>query len=197
MACHRGQLGFAIGAALTVTACLPVTSTSPIGTTTGYVADPQLTGMWKSRAGDSASIGYFTFFPQKDGSFKVILLDPPASDDNGSWMVFEIHAARLGVYQYMDVRVTDDGGKPPDPRLTHVPVLYRAGEDGSLVLYLMDEDAAKAAIKAGKISGTVEQGDYGDVTLTVAPAALDALLGTAAGRAMFTKPFATLQRVKL
>ena len=195
MARYGIRLGTAIGTALMMTACLPVTSTSPIGATAGYKADPQLTGMWKSQAGDSGSIGYFTFFPQKDGSFKVILLDPPAPGDSGSWMGFEIHAARLGSYQYMDVRETDDGGKPPDPRLAHVPVFYHVGENGSLVLYLMDEDAAKAAIKAGKISGRVESGDFGDVTLAAAPAALDALLGTTAGRALFTKPFATLQRV--
>jgi hypothetical protein len=195
MARYGIRLGTAIGAALMVTACLPVTSTSPIGTTAGYKADPQLTGMWKGQTDDSGSIGYFTFFPQKDGSFKVMLLDPPASGDSGDWMAFEIHTARLGAYQYMDVRETDDGGKPPDPRLAHVPVLYRVGENGSLVFYLMDEDAAKAAIKAGKISGRVESGDFGDVTVAAAPTALDALLGTAAGRALFTKPFATLQRI--
>ena len=195
MARHWVRLGIALGAALILTACLPVTSTSPIGTTAGYKADAQLTGMWKAQSGDSGSIGYFTFFPQNDGSFKVVLLDPPISGDSGGWMVFEIHTARIGAFQYMDARETDDTGKPPDPKLAHVPVLYRAGENGSLVLYLMDEDAAKAAIKSGKISGTVEQGDYGDVILSAAPAALDALLGTAAGRALFTKPFVTLRRI--
>ena len=195
MARYGIRLGTAIGAALMVTACLPVTSTTPIGTTAGYKPDPQLTGMWKSQADSSGGIGYFTFFPQNDGSFKVILLDPPASGDSGGWMVFEIHTVRLGAYQYMDARETDDSGKPPDPKLTHVPVLYRVGEDGSLALYLMDQDAAKAAIKTGKISGTAEQGDYGDVILSAAPAALDAFLGTAAGRALFTKPFVTLQRI--
>src|SRR5579871_2989603 len=36
---------------LAVTACLPVTSKSPVGSTAGYKTDPQLTGMWSGKSG--------------------------------------------------------------------------------------------------------------------------------------------------
>lgn len=189
------RAAIAIGVSLLSTACLPVTSTSPIGSTAGYRPDPQLTGMWKTRPGES-STAYFTFFPQDDGSMKVVFVEPPASGDKGGWMNFDIRTAVLGPYTYMDARETEDAGKPGDPKLAHVPVLYRAGADGSLVLYLMDDDAAKSAVRAGKMPGTVEQGEYGDVTLTASPAALDAFLASPAGRAMFTKPFVALERLK-
>jgi len=62
-----------------------------------------------------------------------------------------------------------------------------------LVFYLMDEDAAKAAIKAARFREEWSPAILATVTVAAAPTALDAFAGTAAGRALFTKPFATLQ----
>ena len=68
--------------------------------------------------------------------------------------------------------------------------------DNTLKLYLVDEDAAKAAVTAGKIAGKIEGGNFGDVMLTASPAALDAFFSSDAGRALFTKPLVVLHRVK-
>lgn len=152
--------------------------------------------MWKGRFGTSATAAYITFFPQKDGSMTIVMLGPPGAGDDGGWMVFAARSAKLGSYQYLDVRQTDDGGKPPDPKLAHVPVLYRISDDGYLVLWLVDEAAARKAIQSGRIAGKVEPGSFGDVKLTATPAALDAFLGSAAGRALFTKPLTVAARVK-
>jgi hypothetical protein len=76
-----------------------------------------------------------------------------------------------------------------------MPVLYRISADGSLALYLIDEKAARAAIEKGALAGTVEPGEYGDVTITAGPAALDTFFASAAGRALFMKPIGILQRV--
>ena len=89
--------------------------------------------------------------------------------------------------------VKSDGG-PLDPKLEHIPVLYSLGADGSLALNLMDEDAVKHAIEAGRIAGMVETRAFGDVVLTASPDALDAFLATPAGHAMF-KRLAILDRV--
>jgi len=91
----------------------------------GLQADPQLTGMWKGQTDDSGSIGYFTFFPQKDGSFKVMLLDPPASGDSGDWMALRltIHTARARRLPIYGCARTGRRREAPDPRLAHVPVL--------------------------------------------------------------------------
>jgi hypothetical protein len=151
--------------------------------------------MWKGKVGSSAN-AYLTFYPASDGTVKIVLLAPPGADDEGGWMVFEARPVALGANTYLDTRAVDDGGKPPEPKLTHVPVLYRVNGDGSLIVYLIDEAAARDAVSAGTIAGTVEPGDFGDVTITAAPAAVDALFASNAGRALFTKPLGILQRVK-
>ena len=181
-----------LGAALS--ACLPVVSSSPLGTTVAGSADGRLTGMWKGKVGTSTN-AYLTVYPPHEGTVKIVLLAPPAADDEGSWMIFEARTITLGSNSYLDARVVDDGGKPPDAKLAHMPVLYRVTGNGSLVLYLIDEVAARKAIATGTIAGTIEPGDFGDVTLTAEPAALDAFFASDAGRALFTKPLGILQRV--
>jgi hypothetical protein len=190
-------LTFAMAVVLgfTTTACLPVTTSSPLGPA-GSKPDPLLTGMWKGKAGESQSVTYLTFFPQSDGTLKIVMMMPPAVNEDGGWMVFQARSVRLGFYQYLDAKEVDDGGKPPDARLAHIPVLYHLSGDGFLVLTLIDDSAAREAIRNGKIAGTIERGEYGDVTITADPAAVDGFLGSDAGRALFKKPFAILARVK-
>jgi hypothetical protein len=186
--------GFVVGAFLIVAACLPVTSKSPIGSTAGYKPDPLLTGLWKATSDKSS--GYFAFYPQADGSTQIVMFEPSAPGDKGGWVVFEVHTATLGAGRYMDASETEDDGKPPAQALAHMPVLYRFDADGSLALTLMDEDAAKDAINAGRIAGEVLPGQFGDVVLTAPPAALDAFLASPAGRALFDKPAVILRRVE-
>ena len=187
-----------IAAALAVSACLPVTSKTPVGTTVGLKADQTLAGMWKGRSGTDNNSFYLTFFPQDDGTLKALLLTPPDTKDKGGWLTFSVQTAMLGRNQFLDAKELDDSGKPPDTKLADntIPLLYRVNGDGALVLYLADEKAVSAAIKQGKIAGDIEPGQFGDVTLTASAAELDALLGTPTGRALFKKPLALFKRVK-
>jgi hypothetical protein len=187
------RAGIVFAALLATAACLPVTSKFPIGTTASYKADPLLTGLWKGKSDKSSD--WFAFFPQPNGSTKVVMLEPSKLGDKGGWIVFDVHTAALGSDRYMDASEIEEDGKPPGQKLEHMPVLYRFGADGSLALTLMDEDAAKSAIKAGRIAGQVGPGQFGDVVLTAPPAALDAFLQTSAGHALFDKPPAILERV--
>jgi hypothetical protein len=180
---------------LVLAGCLPVVSASPLGTTVAVTADPQLTGMWRGKVGTSVSAAYVVFYPGRDGVQKIVMLAPPTANDEGGWMIFEAHRATLGGNTYLDAREVEDGGKPPEAKLAHVPVLYKINGDGFLVLYLVDETAARAAIAGGALAGTVEPGEYGDITITAAPAALDAFFSGSAGRALFNKPLGTFQRV--
>jgi hypothetical protein len=198
MARRLNRVGIVCGVFLATAACLPVTSKSPIGTTAGYKADPLLTGLWKVTSKNSW--GWFAFFPQSNGSTQVVMLEPSAPGDKsgwdkGGWIVFAVHTATLGADRYMDASETEEDGKTPGQKLEHMPVLYRFGADGSLALTLMDEDAAKAAIKAGRIAGQVGPGQFGDLVLTATPAALDAFLESPAGHALFDKPAVILERV--
>jgi hypothetical protein len=187
-----------IAAALASSACLPVTSKTPVGTTAGLKSDPALIGMWKGRSGDGNNSFYLTFFPQDDGTLKAVLLTPPDAKDKGGWLAFSVQTAALGRNQFIDAKELDDSGKAPDGKLADntVPLLYRINGDGALVLYLPDDKAVAAAIKQGKIAGETEPGQYGDVTLTASAADLDALMATPEGRALFKKPLAIFKRVK-
>ena len=77
-----------------------------------------------------------------------------------------------------------------------MPVLYRIDAKGRLTLSLMNEDGTKAAMRAGKIKGTIEKGEYGDAMITADPAALDKFLASPAAAALFAKPFFTLHKME-
>jgi hypothetical protein len=186
-----------------VTACLPVTSSTPVGTTVGFAADPALAGFWRGQVHQPEGWVYMTFFPQSDGTTTAVLISPPNAarkDDSaqGDWSVYSLQTAALGQYRYMNAKEISNNGKAPDPSQADktFPLLYRVNSDGALVIYLLDEKAAAAAIKSGAIAGTIGKGNFGDITLTADPAALDAFMATPAGRALFVKPLILLKKVK-
>jgi hypothetical protein len=189
-----GALLIAVGLA----ACPPVTSKTPVGTTVKGSGDAALTGLWRGRIGDNGAPSYFTFFPQDDGTIAVLVVSPPTRSDKGGYGVFTIKATTLGKYHYLNARETYDDGKPATGAMADrsFPIFYRRDDDGALLLFIIDETAAKTAVKAGKIAGTVEDGEYGDVVLTATPGELDAFMASAAGRALFTKPVAVLRKMK-
>lgn len=193
--CRIGVLIMSIVLETVLTGCLPVTTSSPIGTTVATNADPQLTGLWKGKLGTSPGVAYVAFYPPRDGARRIVLLAPPTHDGEGGWMVFEARAATLGGNAFLDAREIEEDGKAPDPRLAHFPALYKVRGDGSLVLYLIDENAARTAIEKGAIAGKVEPGEFGDVIITADPATLDRFFASGAGRALFAKPLGILQRV--
>ena len=190
--CRIVALVGSILSGLILAGCLPVTSTVPLGSTVPATADPQLTGMWKGNVGTAAA--FMAFYPAGEGVWRIVVLATPAAKDEGGWMVFEARAARLGDNTYLDAREIEDSGKAPDAKLSHMPVLYSLGADGSLALSLIDEAAARTAIRKGAIAGTVEPGEFGDVAITADAAKLDAFFASDGGRALFVKPLATLKR---
>jgi hypothetical protein len=181
-------------------ACLPVTSKTPMGTTSPSMITPEpgLAGVWKGRMAAGDTFSYFTFFPQEDGTMSAVIVTPPSPKDKGGWGAFTLQTVTLGPNHFMNVRETIDEGKPGSGTMADntVPVLYRLNGDGALVLYIIDETAAKNAIKTGKIAGTIDPGEYGDIALTATPGDLDAYMASPGGRALFVKPLAILRRVK-
>jgi hypothetical protein len=183
-------------AALIVTACLPVTTTAPVGSTTAMTPDPALTGMWKGRPPKEAEDIYFTFLPQSDGTITAVFTEPAGKD--AGWGVYSLKTSTLGTYHYMNVHDVSENGKPGDSDTPqkNIPLLYRVNGDGAVVIYLMDEKRAGAAIKANKIAGTVDAAKYGDTTITASASDLDTFMGSADGRALFNAPLLILHRVK-
>jgi hypothetical protein len=178
-------------------ACPPVTSKTPVGTTVKAVRDPALTGVWRGKVADGDTVSYFTFLPQDDGTYSVVLVTPPSAKDNGGFGVFGAQTVTLGRFHFINARELTDDNKAAKGAMADntIPLLYRL-EGDTLVLYLMDEDATRNAIKTGKIKGTAEEGQFGDVTLTASPGDLDAYMASPAARALFTKPLVVLKKVK-
>ena len=179
-------------------ACPPVTSKTPVGTTVKAVRDQALAGVWRGKVADGDAASYFTFLPQDDGTYSVVLVTPPSAKDNGGFGVFGAETVSLGRFHFINARELTDENKAAKGTMADntIPILYKREGDNTLVLYLVDEDAARNAIKAGKIKGTVEEGQFGDITLTASPGELDAFMASPAARTLFTKPLVVLKKVK-
>jgi len=197
---RRAALQFAIlaFAAIGLAACPPVTTKTPVGTTVTAANDPGLPGVWRGRIGTYKNSSFFTFLPAKDGTTTAIVVMATTSDDEGGWGAFSLDTVALGSRHYFNVRETIDQGNPATGSMADnsFPVLYHFTGHDELTLSMIDEDAAKAAIKAGKIAGTVGSGQFGDVVLTAPPGELDRYMASAASNPLFAKPLIVLHRVK-
>jgi hypothetical protein len=201
---------FAIAAALLLAGCLPVTSKTPVGTTVGLGADEALYGTWIGRSEDQPDkdqkdkdrkekgVLYLHFLKGKDAdTFSVLWVVTGSGKNDSESMSFTVSTAKLGANRYINAVQTAENGKPIDDRLkgANIPLLYRFGKHHTLTLSLLDEDKVKEAIKAGKIAGTVEPGNFGDVTITADGPVLDAFMATPEAAKLF-KVFVVLRRAE-
>jgi hypothetical protein len=195
------RLGSLMAGFLLLSACIPVTTRTPVGSTSGFKDDPALQGVWQGKineGGDTATVAFL----EADNSMVAVLIGIPMSngkiDDGGFYASYALKTAALGRSHYINAhQLIEDGklakGKQADDSF---PVLYTFAANDTLTLSLVDEDAAKAAIQSGKIAGTVEKSSFGDVEFTAEPRAIDKFFASDAGRALFKKPFLTLHRTK-
>ena len=187
-------------AMLFVAACLPVTTKNPVGSTVGFKADPALVGLWRAEPDkdnkDDDKKGFFAFLNAEDDGTMTGLMIAPAKGA-GDWGSYRLKPTTLGANHYLNAWpvMNNDRAAEPDEAKSDFPLLYRFGKNGTLMLYLLDEDATRAAVKAGKIKGEIEQGSTGDVHITAEPKALDTLFASKQGAALFVKPFAVMRRV--
>lgn len=188
------------GLGLLLTGCLPVTSKAPVGTTVGQGTDPALIGTWrpvpgKGKKDENGPPGYFHLIADRDGTVTALLVSTgEAAKKNGEWSLYRVASATLGGHHYLNVQIVGDNGKPSKDPDANIPVLYRFGPHGRLMLYLMSEKGATAAIHSGAIEGRVDEGKYGDVQLTATPEKLDAFLASDQGAALFTEKLVTLKK---
>jgi hypothetical protein len=194
---HFAVVGMAV---LFVAGCLPVTTKNPVGTTTGFKQDPAIVGVWKvepQKDHKDNNQGFLAFLnAEEEGAMTAIMLAP--GKDAGDWGVYTLKPAALGQNRFLNAWTVINNGKAADKdeAATDFLLMYRLGKDGKLSLYLVDEDKAREAVKAGKIKGDFGQGSMSDVHITAEPAALDKFFASKEGMALFTKPFAVMNRVK-
>jgi len=190
-----------VACVLLLAGCLPVTTKTPVGTTAGLGVDEALYGTWRGPAEDGKGIAYLHILKsEKDKTMAGILVegDLKGQGDGGAILV-QFDTARLGQNRYLNVRhlLDDDKDKEGDMSWTDIngasaPFLYRL-EGDRLTLLWLDEDKVKAAIKSGVLTGTIGDGDYGDVQITLDAKALDAFMAKPEATKLF-KVYLTLTR---
>lgn len=191
------RIVFVLIAALATAACLPVATKTPIGSTQGFVMDPSLIGTWKGTANAEKVQSWFHFLPGRENTIMAVVVTPASDNDSGGYGAFALQTVKLGNNWFMNAQEVSDNGNVANDKTAQntTPLRYTISDDGKLTLYMLDEKATAAAIKAGKIAGTVEPGEDGDVTITAEPDDLDAFFQTPEGVALFSKQFAVLTRV--
>src|SRR5215831_16275766 len=174
----------AICAALLISACLPVTTKTPIGATVGFKADPTLYGVWRDQNRGEADEGFISFLKDEKEGMTAVIVSPRR--DGGDWQVFQLKTASVGGHTFMNAREILVNGKKADDGLAgqNIPVLYRV-KGRTLTLVLLDEKKTEAAIKTGALAGTIEPGECGDVHITADAASLDKFVQSDAGVALF------------
>lgn len=177
--------------------CLPVVSTTPVGTTAGLGADKALYGTWKGHSPEAKDQqdGFLHIMQAKDGSLTAALILADGGSDDG-WSIFHLRTAALGKNHYLNAVMTFDKDAPAEGKLknANIPLFYVV-KDKTLTLSLLDEDKVKEAIKAGTLKGTIEPGDNGDAVITASGAELDAFFAKPEAAALF-KRMMVMKRVE-
>jgi hypothetical protein len=162
---------------LFVAACY-VTTTTPVGSTAGFRADPDLIGTW----GKSDTDCCVTFIDNGDGT----MTERDTNADNSNLQVYTIQAATLGKNHFLNARSVIENGEPATGGGTPTVSLYRI-RNGMLRFAQLDEERVRLAIKFGEIEGTIDPERGGDAHITAEPAAQDRLFATREGAALFGK----------
>jgi len=195
------RIVLALAAALVLSACLPVTSKTPLGTTTKPVPDLALTGMWRGQNDKQEAPGYIGFIKNADDTMTAVMVSPESGANDGDWEAFSLKVVTLGGNHYMTARETFVKDKPAEQadtsdQLGNIILLYRIEGGNKLTLYTADEKKTIAAIKAHKLSGNITgSADDPDVELTSDGAELDKFFASPAGAALFVKPLVTMTKV--
>ncbi|HEY4115272.1 MAG TPA: hypothetical protein VGM17_14550 [Rhizomicrobium sp.] len=190
----------AVLTAASLSACLPVTSKVPAGTSVGFKIDPTLLGTWIVRDKDGDKPAYLHFVGKDDGSMIAVLVESAHGQNQGELDLYKIEVAQLGQNHIVNAQEIALGKEPAGENpLTNAYVLlcYRAGRPGRIAFYVMEDAGVAAAIKAGKIAGRVDPGQDGDVHVTAGAAALDKFLASPQASGLFKKPLFVATRIQL
>ncbi len=193
------RVSVALALALLVSACLPVSTKAPLGTTAGIKPDSALIGLWRGQNSDNEEAGYIGFIKNDDDTMTAVLVDPGKSGNSGEWETFSLKVTTLGGKHYMTARETFVKDKAVAENATdglgNIILLYRI-EGKTLKLFFADEKRTAALIKMGKLHGTVSDDTSSpDITLTSDSAELDKFFASPAAESLFVKPALTLTKL--
>lgn len=171
-----------------------VDSTHPITPVASAQPDIALYGVWRHRAqGELTYVHIGPAFSLGDAAAgakartRIVVIDHKANgltDDS-----YDAYVSRVGSQRYLNV-VQVDAGKP----VGFIFVRYTRIDANTLRFSTMDEDALKAAIRAGSIKGTIRgEGLASETTITATSAEIEEFFGRE-GPKLFATPL-VLRRV--
>jgi len=171
-------------AALTVSACVPISS-HPLSDPATAQVDRRLEGGWRLVGSRDPWVHvYFSRRAANEGVMHVIVMEP-RKDGTLAMDSYDGFATRLRGCDFLNVSYSEGKGR----RRGFVFVRYRLLPGKRLEIALPDEAKLKAAVAQGHITGAVAVDASGtEVTLTAPPVALAGFLTSKEGAAVFRAP---------
>lgn len=195
--------------ALFAAGCAGVTTTHPIGSSSGLKPDAALVGTWLAygenqtdleRTEDGKVATYFHVLPAGKDTLAIVVVSlPKKSGEEGGAELYRAACGQAGDNHFLNIVALDRLSEDAivHPKEGSVPVFYRFEATGDLALYLPDEDKFKVAVETGAIAGTVKKNkitmdgkeyDTGeDVVITAEPKNLDAFFAKPESVTLFEK----------
>lgn len=185
--------GLALAFLLGQGACVPE-SRHPLSEPESSVIDQRLVGLWVGRFGDANA--YLHFVPKSENEMAIIAVSRGAEGVAG-WSVFTMVSGAIGETWYMSVKGRLDDGEPwREGGGGFFLCRYRISAQGELSLWLLEAEAAAAAI-AGGLRGRVEKGRFfDDIEITAATAELAAYVAAADPETLFSDPIGSFRRLE-
>lgn len=151
---------------LLTSACLVETETT-LGDADPKTFDQRLVGNWYAGKSGEAMILSIIRDERTPGGYRAVFVNVnPFADGPIEGTRYAVSRTVLNGQSYLSIRRI--GGSMSDtPALTILS--YDLGEDGSLVLRMMQPKQVIAAIEAGKIKGTFKKGQYVDEAKITSP----------------------------
>ena len=174
---------------LLLAGCVP-TAENPITSKKG-AGDQSLIGAWKGTSNDNTPI-WLHFLRGKDNEIGAVLM-PRGTGDKApdEWSAFRVVTAEIKGTHYMSALWDYNDGKPTEGRDKGYHLLrYAIASDGTLSLWLVDEEKLIAAVESGKLEGKIEgEGGSKEVRVTASSEKLGKFLAKSNPAELFDKPF--------
>ena len=143
--------------------------------------DPELFGVWHGTFEDDTEI-YLHIGPGEHGLTRAVLIE---HKENGGGLRIENYVAfptRLPKLKVLNVRSLDDASRG------YSIVRYKLEDKDELVFWLTSYPAVREDIKAGKLKGIAESGQFEDTRITASSTELAAYLHGSDRARLFDKP---------
>jgi hypothetical protein len=156
-------------------------SVHPVSDPATAVHDPELFGVWHGTFEDDTHV-YLHIGPAEHGMTRAVMIE---HRENGRGIKIENYVAfptRLPKLKLLNVRSLDDASRG------YTIIRYKVEGDDEMTFWITSYPAVREDIKAGKLRGVAEAGQFGDTRITASSVELAAYLHGSDGDRLFDKP---------